>query len=522
MRVFKQKYRNRNGKLKDSAKWYVEFRDHQEVTQRIPGFTDKKLTQELGGKLEKLVASRVLSQTPSPELSKWLETMPSSLRKRIVKFGLLDSQTMSNSRVLEKHVDEFHTSLLDKGNTRDYSNSKCARVKKLLAGCRFSFYSEITPAIVQHWLAEQRKLEPGMSAQTSNFYLQALKQFCRWMVSERRASESPVAHLSGVNVKLDRRHDRRNLTIKEIERLLRETVSGPIRHRLNGRARAMLYRVAMETGLRRKELSALTPECIEFDSAPPRIHVAAGDVKNRQPTVQVIRCELAVELRRWIVATETPPNSPLWPQLTLNTAMMLRKDLDAAGIEYVDDAGLYADFHALRHSYVSLIVQGGAHPKIAQRLARHSDINLTMSRYSHTLLTDEADALSALPDFPSVFDDSEPQSEALRATGTDDARAESVLPPCLPEKVAPELISVQSDALSAAGETIPFRHSSDKNNAKNPSKQESFVANSSGEGGIRTHGTREGTLVFETSTFGHSVTSPVTGFCGALLFCEIL
>ena len=30
----------------------------------------------------------------------------------------------------------------------------------------------------------------------------------------------------------------------------------------------------------------------------------------------------------------------------------------------------------------------------------------------------------------------------------------------------------------------------------------------SGEGGIRTLGTREGTLVFETSTIGHSVTSP--------------
>ena len=30
----------------------------------------------------------------------------------------------------------------------------------------------------------------------------------------------------------------------------------------------------------------------------------------------------------------------------------------------------------------------------------------------------------------------------------------------------------------------------------------------SGEGGIRTPGTREGTPVFETGTIGHSVTSP--------------
>ena len=31
--------------------------------------------------------------------------------------------------------------------------------------------------------------------QTANFYLQAAKQFCKWMVRERRASESPLAHL---------------------------------------------------------------------------------------------------------------------------------------------------------------------------------------------------------------------------------------------------------------------------------------------------------------------------------------
>ena len=32
-----------------------------------------------------------------------------------------------------------------------------------------------------------------------------------------------------------------------------------------------------------------------------------------------------------------------------------------------------------------------------------------------------------------------------------------------------------------------------------------------GEGGIRTHGTREGTTVFETARFNHSRTSPRDG-----------
>ena len=43
---------------------------------------------------------------------------------------------------------------------------------------------------------------------------------------------------------------------------------------------------------------------------------------------------------------------------------------------------------------------------------RHSDINLTMSRYSHVLVEQEGDAVAALPDLAA------PPSQAARSTGT--------------------------------------------------------------------------------------------------------
>ena len=75
MRVFKQQYKSRNGKTKKSTKWYVELKDHNETMRRLPGFTDKKATQEFGRRLENLVAVRTLGDTPGPELSRWLETV---------------------------------------------------------------------------------------------------------------------------------------------------------------------------------------------------------------------------------------------------------------------------------------------------------------------------------------------------------------------------------------------------------------------------------------------------------------
>jgi hypothetical protein len=166
--------------------------------------------------------------------------------------------------------------------------------------------------------------------------------------------------------------------------------------------------------------------------------------------------------------------------------MMLRKDLKAADIAYVDDAGLYADFHALRHSYISLITQGGVHPKLAQKLARHSDINLTMSRYSHTLLADESEALNVLPEFPSVFDGQENERRALRATGTDaaDIPPQNVLPLCLPEKGTPDRISVRLSAVSTSDDGPNLKTTPATKKPAIPVETREKQASISGEGGI--------------------------------------
>ena len=76
--------------------------------------------------------------------------------------------------------------------------------------------------------------------------------------------------------------------------------------------------------------------------------------------------------------------------------------------------GRVADFHSLRHTFISNLIAGGVHPKIAQSLARHSTIALTMDRYTHLTAARQVDALKALPDLDA------PIEEAARKTGTDD------------------------------------------------------------------------------------------------------
>ena len=76
---------------------------------------------------------------------------------------------------------------------------------------------------------------------------------------------------------------------------------------------------------------------------------------------------------------------------------MMQSGLERAGIPYSDGDGLYADFHANRHTFITNLCKADVAPKTVQTLARHGDIRLTMNLYSHVDLEDQSAAIARLP-----------------------------------------------------------------------------------------------------------------------------
>ena len=75
---------------------------------------------------------------------------------------------------------------------------------------------------------------------------------------------------------------------------------------------------------------------------------------------------------------------------------MVKKDLERVGIAYKNEEGV-ADFHAAgRHTHITQLLRNGCSVPEAQRLARHSDVRLTM-RYTHIGIQDQAKAVANLP-----------------------------------------------------------------------------------------------------------------------------
>ncbi len=159
-----------------------------------------------------------------------------------------------------------------------------------------------------------------------------------------------------------------------------------------------------------------------------------GHSKRRREDIVPLRKDIAAELQSF-VAGKLPTVQVF--KVPEKTADMLKADLDAVNIPYVDDEGHYADFHALRHSTGSLLAASGVHPKVVQSIMRHSDINLTMSRYTHIFRGQESEAVASMPDLSS------PSKEAqeTRATGADVMVADGAYKPAY-KKLAKKPYSV--------------------------------------------------------------------------------
>jgi integrase len=364
--IFKQRYteKDKNGKRirKQTKCWYIDYKTADGTRKRVKGFKDKAATTQLAAKLEKEAEQ--------------------------AEIGIVDKYKEHRNKPLLEHLEDFKQSLLGKGDTEKQARQVYNRAKAVVENCRFIYIPDVSGSSVQKYLADRRR--GGLSIRTSNFYLQAIKQFCNWLVSDRRAAENPLAYLQGQNPKTDIRHERRALTLKELKSLLKGVLTGKKHHNLTGEQRYMLYTLALTTGFRCKELASLTWRMLNLNESKPSITVLAGYAKNKREVTLPLRKDVAEQFRQWLSNGCFSQSEKIFPKFNESRgAEMLRKDLEAVKIPYQDESGRYADFHSLRHSFASILHESGVSPKVAQSLLRHSTIGLTMDTYTHIGLYDE-------------------------------------------------------------------------------------------------------------------------------------
>ena len=386
-----------------SKKWWGQFKDAHDQLKRVPLSIDKAAAQAMLNQIVQRVERE--------------------------KAGLVDPTEEQRKRLLTDHLKEFESYLRNKGvGQRQYVES-VAKLRKLVATRKWLRIGDITAGGVLEFLGQLRR--DGLSAQTYNNYLTVIKQFTRWLVRDRRTPIDPLVHLSKLNVRTDRRHDRRTLSPDEFARLVDAARNGKNVESIPGPDRAMLYVLAAWTGFRRGELGSLTLRSLRLDDNPAMATVAACYSKRRREDSQVLHPEVVRLLKEWLATKKRlSPDEPLFPisgrlsgGVQRKTAKMIRQDLMVARQKWLDEvkgdgdelkerlksdflcfcnhSGLYADFHSLRHWFISGLAKAGVKPKMAQTLARHSDVRLTLGVYTHVELPDRSAAIELLGAPPS-------------------------------------------------------------------------------------------------------------------------
>jgi len=200
-----------------------------------------------------------------------------------------------------------------------------------------------------------------------------------------------------MNARADRKVTRRALTADELRRLVEAAERGAPAYGMDGLTRALLYRVAAETGLRANELRSLTLASFEGLEGPrPAVRLHAGSSKRRREDLIPLRVETAraIAVRVGNYATFSDRIFPV----PSKSAPMIRVDLIAAGIAERDASNRRIDFHALRVTFVTNLARAGVPMGLAQTLARHSTPVLTFSIYSQFADSEQRDAVNNLPD----------------------------------------------------------------------------------------------------------------------------
>lgn len=408
MRVYKAVYKDPEGNKKQTDKWYLDFYDHLRRRHMLAGFTSKRPTEELGRNIEILISCRIANQSLPPETQRWIEGLPKSLLKSFTKWDLIDNKRIEGMRPLQEHILEWKQSIIATNKTEKHAEQQYYRVKKVFQLCKFTYWHEISASKLQLEVAKikrtvkvrhkdhekkglREKVVGDAAQNTKIYFLKACKQFCKWMVMDNRASQDPLRCLKA---ELGPQKRKAALEPDELRRLLAHAEKAGNIQGLTGYQRSILYRVAAETGLRASELKALKVK--DFDFKDKMVRLSGQFTKNRKDAELPLRDPTIDKLKEFFRGQNPDDKAFVMPCIS-NCARMMRTDLEDAKITIHEDRGTVG-FHSLRHTFGSMLAASGVHPKTAQQLMRHSDINLTMSRYTHVFRGQETQAINSLPD----------------------------------------------------------------------------------------------------------------------------
>ena len=385
-----------------SSKWWGQYKDASGRLRRHPLSVDKRAAQAM---LHEIVR-----------------------KVELEKAGLVDRTDDERKRPLSQHLDEYKSYLRNKGVTEKQLRECTRQLDKMRTACKWTLFQDITVASALGYLGDLRT--KGRSAQTYNHYLKVAQVIhamdgtgpayargsrgpCIASECGGRSATRPAGFVHGgvyaiVGRGPRRQEDRGDLgagpshdvRVGHLDRIPQRgdwqshaTVTQPAgrsadRHRAGRVQQTSAARYAgaapgtgsAAAGLAGNETGTRSGGLVVF-------HLGrAGGIERK--THKMMQHDLESARIAWLKEAQSPQEQEA------------REKSDF--LAYANHAGRFADFHSCRHLFITSLERAGIRPKVAQTLARHSDIRLTLNVYTHAELADQTAAIGVLPGPPAA------------------------------------------------------------------------------------------------------------------------
>lgn len=255
----------------------------------------------------------------------------------------------------------------------------------------------LSPAQVQNLY--RQKLDSGLSRRTVQLIHttlhKALKQAMKWGLVPRNVAEA-------VDAPRPQKKEIHPLAPEQVKRFL-EAAQGD---RLEA-----LYGLAVTSGLREGELLGLRWQDVDLERRAVRVRqqltrtktglsfTTPKNGKGRNVAIMDLTVA-ALKAHRKRQADERSKMGDLWQDTHLVFTSITGTPLDVGNLTnrsfrpLLERASLpRIRFHDLRHTFATLFLSNGTHPKIVQEMLGHTNISMTMDTYSHVLPNMQGEAV---------------------------------------------------------------------------------------------------------------------------------
>lgn len=279
-KLFKIGSENAGGRKRGTpSDWNIKIKLGRYDQKRARLCTDATLSESWAIMLQAAV-DRKLAGEPTD-----LDTIKKLPRRLVESFGLVSELSAKRKGTFDDNVKDYVAELKTSGRSKMYVGNVERCLKAVGESCGWTRLADVNRDSFAQYLAERK--EGGTAPRTVNNDLATVRTFFAWCLESKRIDFNPCDNLKRADQVDDRRRIRRALSRDECGRLL--ALAGP---------RELVYRLALGSGLRRREMKLLQWRDVAIDDeARPCLRLRAEATKAKRADVIPISMELAGRLR---------------------------------------------------------------------------------------------------------------------------------------------------------------------------------------------------------------------------------